>query len=143
METVLYHRFGCPTAAAATALSGLGYTYTPSDFKEIKNVGVSCSIRNKFNSKYTISNYKNINNMETAKKEIIGSLQAGYPVIVHAEKPCMYTNSEHYFAFIDVNDDGTKVFVASGKSKLTNKDAWYDIDTAMNGINYWYEIKGV
>lgn len=126
---------GCPTTAAATALSGLGYTYLPSDFVDIISNGFTPTVNIKLEGKYKISNYKS----NVQKQLIVGALQTGYPVIIHANSNSIYTNSQHYLAFLDISEDNSKVYVASGYS--ISKEGWYNIDDALKGIDWWYEIQ--
>ena len=126
---------GCPTAAAATALSGLGYTYTPGDFVKINQNGLTPTINEKLGGKYKISSFKS----NVQKQLIIGSLQNGYPVIIHANGSSIYTNSQHYLVFLDISEDNSKIYVATGYSIA--KEGWYDIDVALKGVDWWYEIQ--
>lgn len=136
MEMEPFTNSGCPTTAAATALSGLGYSYIPSDFLDIYYRRFPIVVNEKLGEKYTISNY----NSNVQKELIIGALQAGYPVVIYANGKSMYTNTQHYLAFIDIdiNENETKVYVATGYSLA--KEGWYNIDEALKGVEGWYDI---
>lgn len=126
--------YGCPTSAVSTVLTGLGINCSPNDFVEvIPRDGVANSIINKgvkLKQYNTLpSNYKDI---------IIGHLQEGFPIVIYEQSPSIFTKSEHWMAILDVNSDGSKVYIASGSS--SKKAGWYDIDTALKGLKRIYLV---
>lgn len=122
-------KFGCPTAAGATALSGLGFSYTPSDFLNMYDSGVFNVLRSK-GVQVDVTSCKGIS--ETDKSRIVGHLQEGNPVVFHVLAGSIFTDSQHWMAILDVNETGDKVYVAAGTSK--SPSAWYDINTALNDL---------
>ena len=135
---------GCPTTAASTALAGLGFSYLPSDFAEIGNSGFTAVVGNRLQNKYTITIHDENERASVDSNninKIIGCLQEGMPVIVHATASLGsdFTTSQHYFVLLDIDANNKKVYTATGLSY--KDDAWYDINYVLKGVNYWYEIQ--
>lgn len=129
---------GCPTTACATMFSGFKKTQklTPEDYRQaIYPTSVGDGV-NRLVSKYGYSfNYHGYFN----KNEVIEQLKKGNPVVYHVNSASIYTNNEHWMALLDINDNGTKVYVATGAS-VSASSGWYDINTAFYTADFFFTL---
>jgi len=136
--------WGCPAAATATALSGLGYNLTPDKFTAIYSRGKKAVIEENGAKIENTQIYGECPHdttkvpSENDKNKIIGYLQEGYPVIFHvtgSEKrsgKSIFTGNQHWMVLLDVNEEKDKIYVAAGTAKSVS--GWYSIDTALTSL---------
>lgn len=128
---------GCPTTAIACALTGIGCSVTPLDFIVPAQVQSIEEIL-KQNSNNAVRVDSGATNNSIA--EIIGHLQEGSPIVYHVNSNSQFTNSEHWMTLLDVNDDCTQLYVATGSTSSGNTEAWYSIETALKGMDRYYLV---
>ena len=127
---------GCPTAAGATILSGLGYNIYPDDLTSMYSSGVFNVLTNKGVTTNKVECNINGNVTESHKNAIIGYLQSGKPVLIHVYGSGkggsnQFAKTQHWMALLDTNSDGSKVFLACG---ATGEPAWYDTEVALKSL---------
>lgn len=132
---------GCSITSIAISLSGYGYEYTPSKWQSTSLRSIDGTIKQyaKSSKRVYIGAEGNANLTVEAsnKSEIQQHLEGGDAVLIHvlgSEKKynSSYTSNEHWMALLDINDDGSQVYVSNPNKNGAN--GWADIDDVLQSL---------
>lgn len=129
-------RVGCPLAAIATLTSGYGYNFTPDKWSTNGMISILGTIK-KYTSKadmVSIGNYTaNVGSYH--KKDIQNHLRKKHEVIIHVIAPNTFAYSQHWMALLDINSNGSKVYVSNPNA--SGENGWVDINKVLKYLNHY------
>lgn len=136
---------GCSITALAITLSGYGFNYTPADWS-----GPLISMTGELISDLPGTSEVGILEEQQAyltvqpenKTDIQNHLKTGNPVIIHVlgrdQYNSSYTSNQHWMVLLDINDDGSQVYVSNPYS--TGKNGWDSIDEVLKSLCCYMKV---
>lgn len=139
---------GCSITSLAITFSGYGYDVTPQNWSSPSLVSISGETRKYASNSVAVpigsDGYANLNVAESNKKDIQEHLKTGEVVIIHVlgtkkgyDNP--YTSNQHWMALLDINEDGSQVYVSNPYAGKTN--GWADIDQVLRSLCCYIKVK--
>ena len=133
-------RQGCWLTSCAIILSGYGFMDVTPEVARVEGRANGCiaitSLTKRMNAPQS-------NSGASAKTNIINHLKTGNAVKIYVRPPTRFTNNEHSMAILDIRSNGGKIEVylsnPSGKDNW-NPSGWYDIDTVLSGLVYYWLV---
>ena len=145
-NTIAYQ--GCSITALAITLSGYGYDYTPEHWSSTSLISMTGQIRSHLRNSARVQvgatdGTANINVSNEHKKDIQEHLETGNVVIIHVlgtkkgySNP--YTSNQHWMALLDINEDGSQVYVSNPYAGKSN--GWANIEQVLNSLCCYIKV---
>lgn len=138
---------GCSITSLAIALSGYGYDFTPQKWSSGSLISMSGQMKSYLNGSTRVAigaeGTANVNVKAENKQDIQSHLKTGDIVIIHVlgnkkgySNP--YTSNQHWMALLDINEDGSQVYVSNPYAGKSN--GWADIDQVLNSLCCYIKV---
>lgn len=121
------YNYGCAIVSVSIIASGFGQNLTPIQMNayyentlKVADHPAALSHFTGLRCKYVYTNFKN---------GVIAQLKKGYPVMVHvkANSGRFRTAYGHFFVILDINQDGSQVYVSDPASYSPTRNGWFPI----------------
>ena len=142
-NTIAYQ--GCSITSLAITMSGYGYNYTPAQWSG-PLISMSGQLRSYLPGSSTVQiigdQQAYLTVQPNNKSDIQNHLKTGNPVIIHVlgkgSYSSSYTSNQHWMVLLDINDDGSQVYVSNPYS--TGKNGWDSIDEVLRSLCCYIKV---